>query len=166
MPSTKTWIWIIVGFIGTCLVGLMALAGASVYFVGKHVRVETLSPMNSLKSFETARARFKDQRPLLEVDALGHLQQTRPIADLPTSPTKPTEMAIMVWDENKEHLVHLYMPFWLLRFGHNHIDLGNGDRRFDFDRLNISIADLERVGPVLLIDARGSSGERVLIWTQ
>jgi len=93
-------------------------------------------------------------------------QQTRPIADLPTSPTKPTEMAIMVWDENKEHLVHLYMPFWLLRFGHNHIDLGNGDRRFDFDRLNISIADLERVGPVLLIDARGSSGERVLIWTQ
>ena len=37
---------------------------------------------------------------------------------------------------------------------------------FDFERMELDVNELERVGPVLLFEHRSNAGERVLIWTQ
>jgi hypothetical protein len=166
MPKAKTWIWIIVGFIGLCLLALVVIAGASVYFVRQHIKIESSSDTNSQKAFETARAAFKGQRPLLEMDNLNRPRQTRSLSSLPTSAVKPTNMVVMVWDQDKERLVQVSMPFWLLKLGRRKIDLANGDRGFDIERLNIDVGELERIGPMLVLDLRSASGERVLVWTQ
>jgi hypothetical protein len=167
MPKAKTWIWIIVGFVGLCFLALVAMAGASVYFVRQHIQVESSSDVKSQKAFDAARAAFKGQRPLLEMDSLNRPRQTRSLTDLPTSSVKPTEMVVMVWDQDKERLVHVSMPFWLLKMGRRKIDLSGAQRKdFDFERLNLDINELERIGPALVVDLKSSSGERVLVWTQ
>ena len=56
------------------------------------------------------------------------------------------------------------MPFWVLRLGRQKIDIAQG--AFDFQRMELDVPELERVGPVLLFDLRRSGGERVLVWTQ
>jgi hypothetical protein len=61
------------------------------------------------------------------------------------------------------------LPFWLLCLGRR----GSGGSlrfgssgRIQFERLNISVDDLERLGPALIIDYQTPHGERVLVWTQ
>jgi hypothetical protein len=46
------------------------------------------------------------------------------------------------------------------------VDLGIGPDSFDLRRLNLDFKDLERIGPVLLLDVHTQTGERVLIWTE
>jgi hypothetical protein len=37
---------------------------------------------------------------------------------------------------------------------------------FDFQRLNLDVDELERIGPALVFDFRNQDGVRVLLWTQ
>ena len=39
MATAKTWLWIILGFVGVCVLGMSVIAGAGVYFVSKHINV-------------------------------------------------------------------------------------------------------------------------------
>ena len=41
-----------------------------------------------------------------------------------------------------------------------------GSDGFDLDRLNLDVRELERVGPLVLVDHNLPRGERVLVWTQ
>jgi hypothetical protein len=41
MASGKTWVWIVVGALGVCLVALIVVAGAGVYFVTRHIEPST-----------------------------------------------------------------------------------------------------------------------------
>lgn len=167
MASKKTWIWIIVGVIGTCVLALFVLAGAGVYFVSHHISATRTTTSAALEAFDRARAPFKDDRPLLEIDDLDRARPMRPTSEIPTSSTRPEQMWILAWNPNEEppRIVKVSMPFWLLRFGRRKFDI-RGDRQFDFDQLHIDVNELERIGPALLLDYRRSSGERVMIWTQ
>ena len=91
---------------------------------------------------------------------------TRAIASLPTSTSKPEYLWILAYDpDNDGRIVKVNLPFWLLRFGKRSIKLDHG-QGFDLDRLDIDVHQLERVGPILLVDYRSTSGERVLVWTK
>jgi hypothetical protein len=164
MTTGKTWLWIILGFVGVCVLGMSVVAGAGIYFVSKHINVRATSSAGALKTFETARARFNSQQPLIELDAFEHAREVRRIADLPTSDVKPNDLHVLVWKASDNQLVNVSVPFWVLRLGRQKMDFAGPD--FDFDQLHINPADLERIGPALVLDYRRTSGERVLIWTQ
>jgi hypothetical protein len=51
-----------------------------------------------------------------------------------------------------------------LKTGGARIDF-NG-RRMDLDDLKLSVEDLERYGPTLIVDHTSEDGERVLVWSQ
>jgi hypothetical protein len=167
MASKKTWIWIIVGVIATCVLALFVLAGAGMYFVSRHISATRTTTADALDAFDRARAPFHDARPLLEIDDLDHTRAMQPTSDLPTSAMKPDQMWVLAWNPNEDppRIVKVSMPFWLLRFGHRKFDI-RGDQHFDFDQLHIDVNELERIGPALVLDYRRSSGERVMIWTQ
>ena len=57
------------------------------------------------------------------------------------------------------------LVFWMLRLGKQKMDFGD-QHGFNFDRLHLNVAELERIGPTLVLDYRPTSGGRVLIWTQ
>jgi hypothetical protein len=48
--------------------------------------------------------------------------------------------------------------------GNTRIDLGG--RRMDLEELKLTVEDLERFGPTLVLDQTNAGGDRVLIWSQ
>jgi hypothetical protein len=165
-PSRKTWIWIIVALAGGCVLVLFGLAGGGLYFVSHHIQAARSTSSDALQAFDDARGRFKGQPPLFEVDSFDQPRVARSITNLPTSPIKPQNLWVLAWNPDDDRLVRVSLPFWLLRIGKQKIDLFHGGNGFDFQRLNLDVNELERIGPALVIDYRTERGERVLIWTQ
>ena len=167
MASKKTWIWIIVGVIGTCVLVLLALAGAGVYFVSRHINAQRVTSAEATRTFEGTLATFKEQRPLIEIDRFERAHPVRPFTEIPSSSDKPENLWILAWDPDRDRLVKVSLPFWLLRLGRRKMDvMASGDRSFDLERLNLDVPELERIGPAVVLDYRSASGEHVLIWTR
>jgi hypothetical protein len=166
MATAKTWLWILLGFFGVCILGLLLVAGAGVYFVSHHIAVRQTTSPAALRTFDEARATFKTQTPILELDSFERPRQTRRIADLPTSPNRPSNLYVLAWNPTDGRMARVTLPFWLLRLGRRKIDFMDSRQGFNFERLNLDIPELERIGPMLVLDFRSSNGERVLIWTQ
>jgi hypothetical protein len=166
MATRKTWLWIALGILGICVLGMLAVAGAGVYFVSHHIAVQQTTSSDALRTFDMTRARFSTQSPLIELDALEHPREGRRLVDLPTSPNTPTSLYVLAWNPEDGRLARVTIPFWLLKLGRRKIDFLDSNQGFNFERLNLEVPELERVGPALVLDHRTPSGERVLIWTQ
>jgi hypothetical protein len=166
MTPLRKWLWIAVIFFSLCVVALMAVAGAGVYFVASHIDLESSTTTDASRSFDTVKAAFKEQKPLFEIDSQERAKAARPLAEIPTATVKPRHLWIQAWDPDEERLVKISVPFWLLRLGKRKVDLMHDGDGFDLDRLNIDVRELERIGPAIVIDFRSPSGERVLLWTQ
>ena len=166
MASTKTWIVAIAGFLGICVLILFAIAGTGVYFVSQHIESKRTSSAAALHEFDAARETLKGKTPLLELDRLGRPRQIKRTESMPTSPVRPTDMVILAWNPDRGHVVRVSLPFWLLHIGRRKIDILDNSNSFDIDRLNIDIAELERIGPAFVLDYVTPSGERVLVWTK
>jgi hypothetical protein len=165
MASRKTWIWIIVGVFGTCVLLLIAIAGAGIYFVTSHISTREATSNDAFQTFDTARARFKDQKPLLEIDDRDRPKLTKELSKFPTASVRPEELCVLAWDPEDQRVVQVSLPFWLLKLGRRKVDV-TGHRGFDFDRLNIDVYELERIGPALILDMQSPGGQRVLVWTK
>jgi hypothetical protein len=166
MATVKTWLKIALVIVGVGMLGMCAIAGAGIYFVSKHVNTTRVSSSSAIKQFDDALVRFKDQKPLIEIDSAERVRRTRDIADLPTAATRATNFIVKAWDPDEGRIVNLTIPIWILAMGRRKVDLGMGADSFDLRRLNLDFKDLERIGPVLLIDVHTRTGERVLIWTE
>jgi hypothetical protein len=164
--KVKPWVWVVLGLIVTCVVAVVAIAGAGFYFFTRHIETRTVSPATASREFEEVKARFVGQKPLVELDRHGDFVRSNP--DRPTSRNGrvPEELYVMAFDPDDGRVVRLKIPFWLLRLktGGGSIDF-NG-RRMDLEDLKLSVADLERFGPTLIVDHSGIDGKRVLVWSQ
>jgi hypothetical protein len=166
MAKTKTWVWVILGFLGVCVLVLCAVAGMGVYFVSQHIDAKRVSTDDAIHKFEAARWDLRDKRPLLELDRFGHPREIQRTEHMPTSTVKPTDMVILAWNPERGRLVTVSVPFWLLHFGRRRVDLFSNGDSFDVDRLNIDVNELERIGPAFVLDYVTMNGERVMIWTR
>lgn len=166
MATKRTWLWILLAVFGVGVLCMLALAGAGVYFVSNHVHTGQSTSVDAFRSFDEAKAAFKDQKPIFELDVREQPRIARSLADMPTSKDKPEMLWILAWDPDQERLVRVSVPFWVLRLGKRKIDIFNGDRGFTLERLQLDTEELQRVGPQLLFDYRTPAGERVLVWTQ
>jgi hypothetical protein len=166
MASKRTWIWVGVAVAGTGVLALMAVAGAGVYFVSTHVRSSGSTPAEALQSFSAVAVSFEGQRPLYELDARQKPHLTTPLASRPSSPTKATDLLVQVWDPDEQRLIHVSIPFWLLRFGDQKMRVLRDEAGFDFRELPLDVSELGRIGPALVFDYRNQDGMRVLLWTK
>jgi hypothetical protein len=161
-----TWVWVVVGIVVVCGLGLVAIAGMGIYLVARQVDTETASPAAAERTFEQERSRFKDQRPLIELDEDDNVKTTNMDAPLPSGNVPKLEsLAVLAWDADEERLVRVDIPFWLLRLKSDPLDILS-ETGFHGRRIRITVADIERMGPRLLIDHRGRRGDRVLVWTR
>ena len=170
MAIRKTWVWIIVITGGLCIVAMLAIAAAGVMFVSNHIEAKTSTPSDAFRKFDAVKAGFKEQRPLFELDQHERPRMTRPLSDLPSGSTRPRDLYILAWDPDSHtgdgRLVTVSLPFWILKLGRRKVDVLNNGSGFDLERLDLDIDQLERVGPMLVVDHQTSQGERVLVWTQ
>ena len=178
MAKARTWIIGILAFLGICVVALLIFAGVTTMWVMRHISTAPASATSAVKTFDEERARFGTEQPLLKLDDLDRLDRmdrmdrmdraaelTKRLAALPPAATPATDLAILVWDPTDERTVRISLPFWVLKLGRRKIDIGNSGG-FDFERLNIDVDQLEKIGPRLLVDVQRPGGERVLVWTK
>ncbi|MEO7189805.1 MAG: hypothetical protein ABI051_01965 [Vicinamibacterales bacterium] len=166
MASRRTWVWVVVGVLGTGLVTVIAVAGAGVYFVRSHVQSQSSTHADAITAFEQITSTFRGQKPLFELDETDQPRATRALADLPTASTTSRDLMVLSWDSDAQRLVKLALPLWVVRVGKHKMQFARDHRHLDLDRLNAELNEIERIGPALLMDVRDVDGTRVLVWTQ
>ena len=74
----------------------------------------------------------------------------------------------MAYDKHARKLVRVSIPFWLLRMAPSrHVSfLNDSGIDFDSDRVHLTLEDLERRGPGLILDQADRRGSQVLVWTE
>jgi hypothetical protein len=162
--KVKTWVWVVVGIVVFGVLGVIAMAAAGLWFVKSHVNIQSTTTAVASADFQTVRARFPNQKPLIELDEHGNFMQAN--TDRPAGTQRPQTLNIMAFDSHDEKVVRLDLPFWLLRLKGrgSRFDVGGG--RVDLAKLRLTVEDLERYGPILILDQKDTDGSRVLIWSQ
>ncbi len=166
--KTKTWVVFLVGAIVVLGVLVVALVGGSAYFVARHVRAQLVSTGAADAQFATARDRFAGQMALIELrkddDPIVH----RSAEDAHAEPIQIVR--VMVYSPDSGKLVNISLPMWLLRMapGNRFSMSDNMDDKLDFGshRVHLTLEDVERHGPGLILDETDRRGTRVLVWAE
>jgi hypothetical protein len=162
----KTWIWVIVGVAAVGTLCVIAMAAAGIYYFTQNIEAKKASPAAAAAEFESVRSRFQGQKALIELDERGHFLRSHTDRPPPKNTRAPEALYVLAFDPDDEGLVKVTVPFWLLRLKmkHTRVDLGGG--RVDLEDLKLTVEDLERFGPTLILDQTNSGGDRVLVWSQ
>jgi hypothetical protein len=163
MPAAKRTWRAVVG-VAAIIVGAIAvlLVGGGAYIIYNHTAAQFVDAAAADAQFDAERARFAGQQPLIELRGVDvpvvHRQPSAPRREV-------TALHVLSYDTRTRKLVRAEIPGWLLRFvsAHGSIRLANLEM-FDDERDRITLEDLERHGPGLIVDAQGRS--RVLVWSE
>jgi hypothetical protein len=118
------------------------------------------------REFEAIKAAFPGQVPLIELDRNGAVRRAHTDRPPAAGATAPRHLHVLAFDRNEGRIVQFRVPFWMLRMkaGNATIDL-NGNR-MDLEDLRLSVEDLERHGPSVIVDHLAPDGDRILVWSK
>jgi hypothetical protein len=168
MRSRRTsLLWVV-----TCVsVAGLVLAGAGFWFYVTHHESVPASAQLAAAEFARLRARFPDRRPLIDMsrregaESPGGLESSAPLHSFHT----------VVFDtRGGERIVHMTAPYW---FGRLFVDRSGQFRRlgkltflddteFDPEAIRLSLRQLERQGPGLIVYVRHESGGQFIAWVE
>ena len=156
----KTWVIVLVAVIlVTGLAAIITVAG-SAYWISRHVSAESSSTESAEAEFSRERARFAGQQPLVEISGDSDNPTVRKVS----APSEAVERVALqtlharVYDPDEGRIVRVDVPFWMIRFG-------KSISFFVPETGSISLEDLERHGPGLIVSGKGDDGQQILVWT-
>jgi hypothetical protein len=159
--AVKRWVWVVGGIFVTLILICLAVVGAGFYLVSQHLDAKAVTPAEAEAEFEAVRARFKDQAPMIEINHdkvyTGRLIERAGTYKGPM----PTTVHVLAWERGEPKRVQLSIPLWLL---HMKGKMKVQGPEMGLDHLEISVDDIERAGPGLLIDHTDGRA-RLLVWT-
>jgi hypothetical protein len=162
----KTWVWVVLGIAAVCVLFVIAMAGFGIYYFTQNIQTTKATPAMARQEFDAVRARFQGQAPLIELDADGNVLRSNTDREPPAGVRPPETLHVMAFDPDDGGLVNVTVPFWLLRLKVNDATVNFGGNHMTLEDLKLTVADLERFGPVLVLDQTNSGGDRVLVWSQ
>ncbi len=167
--SRRTWVSVLIAAV--IIVGILAATaiGGTAFFFYRHIQSEPVESATAAQQFAAARARFADQKPLIEMRRGDEPVLHREFITN-ASASKPLEtLRVLAYDPDSGKLVRVAIPMWLLRLapgGRRMSFLNDNGIDFDSDRVRLTLDDLERRGPGLLLDHADRHGSLVLVWTE
>jgi hypothetical protein len=171
MSHNKLPTWVSILIAGVIVVGILAVSvvGGAAYFIYRHVNTTFTATETAESEFTRARARFAGQQPLIELrrddEPLIHREM---VAEAPPTAYKLEALRVLAYDRHAGKLVRVSIPFWLLRLAPSKHFSVLDDNGFDLDsdHVRLTIEDIERRGPGLIMDAKDRRGSHVLVWTE
>src|SRR5438128_1694849 len=118
MASTKrTWVWIILGIVGTLFLFFIAVIGTAVYMFRTHVTNEVVAAAAAEQTFNQQREKFKGQQPLVELFANELDDENATVHRPPASASraKINTLRVLIHDRVDNHLIHVDIPGWVVR---------------------------------------------------
>jgi hypothetical protein len=156
----RTWVKATVGGFALLAVGLLALAGTGAYFVLRNLERQQTAEAESVKAIEAVKARFVGRTPLLEIidPRRADIRINRP-AEASSSPVDTVH--VINWKSDTGELTRAELPLWLMRFSSINIlsQLGIAP-----DRFRLTVSDVERYGPGIIVDYGTPGSFRTLVW--
>ena len=167
--NRRTWVSVLIA--GIIIVGILAVAavGGTAYFFYRHIHTQFTPPENADAEFAQTRARFAGQQALIEIrhdeEPILH-RELVPKAGVAAKPL--VSLRVLAYDTRARKLVHVSIPFWLLRMAPSKrmSFLNDNGIDFDSDRVHLTLEDLERRGAGLVLDQADRRGSQVLVWTE
>ena len=162
----KTWIWIVVTIVVIGILGVVAMAGVGFYLFSQHFDTKVVSREDAWQEFQRIKTEFAATKPLIELDERGRFLRAN--TDRPTNRDvrTPDQLNVLAFDPDDERMVKVSSPFWLLRLKKHGATVDFNGGRLDLEDLKLTVEDLERFGPTLILDHQSTRGERVLVWSQ
>jgi hypothetical protein len=150
---------------------LVAAATGGAFLFLPHHESEKASPQLAEATFERLRARFGDERPLLDMRA------RRPASDPGGSRTRAAlhSLHTVIFDtRGGERIVRITVPYRFARLFARHRGgfrwLGEltslDDTEFDPEPIQLGLDEVERHGPGLIVDYRHASGGQFIAWAE
>lgn len=112
--------------------------------------------------FARIRQQFGDVQPILDVRDGDPVLVRKP--DRSAAVVGLTTMHVLHWNPEEENFTRIDVPFWLMRLKSGPIEIGG--RTGYRGELDLTVEDLERFGPTIVLDHTGRDGERTLVWTE
>lgn len=166
--NKRTWVSIVIAAV--IIVGILAVSavGGAAYFIYRHVHTQFTPMENAEEQFAAARARFAGQQPLIEIRKNDEALLHREVIPKTMPATKLDTLRVLAYDTHAGKMVNVSIPMWLLRIAPSNkfSFLNDNGIDFDSDRVHITLDDLERRGPGLLLDQADRRGSQVLVWTE
>ena len=167
--ARRTWVSVLIASV--IIVGVLAIAvvGGTAYFFYRHINASFTPPENADTEFAQARARFAGQKPLIEIRKDDEPILHREGTTRHDSSRQLVSLRVLAYDNRARKLVRVTIPFWLLRLapsGKKVSFLNDNGIDFDTDRVHLTLEDLERRGPGLVLDQADRRGSQVLVWTE
>ena len=162
----KPWVWVVLGIAAVCILFVIAMAGAGIYYFTQHIDAAQVTPAAAAVEFDAVRTRFQGRKPLIEIDAHGRFLRSNTDREPPPDARPPDTLHVMAFDPDDGGLVKVTIPFWLLRLKVNDATVNFGGNSMNLEDLKLTVDDLERFGPSLVVDQSNEGGDRVLAWTQ
>ena len=153
--------------IGAAMAVIALITGAVFFFQHRHI--ERVSPQIADAEFQRLRAQFADQRPLL------NMYEPRCVSDVagPQAGAPLRSFNTIIFDtRGGDRIVRIRVPYRFARlFGRGGFRwLGEltflDDTEFDPEPIQLSLAQVERHGPGLVVDYRHSSGGQFIAWVE
>ena len=162
----KTWVWVVVAVAVVGVLSLVAFAGMAAYFVSRHIETSEATPSDAAREFEAVKAGFAGQKPLIELDSHGRFLKAH--TNRPSAPDArpPEQLHLIAFDPPKGRIVRFSLPFWILRMKASGATIDLNGNRMNLEDLRLTVEDLERYGPTLIVDHTAPDGERVLVWSK
>ena len=164
--KVKTWVWVLIGIAAVGILFVVGGAAAGVYFVSRNIDASTVTEATAASEFNAIRTRFAAQRPLIELDERGNFLRSNTDRPAPAQARRPETLHIMAFDPDDGGLVKMRVPFWLLRLKVNDTTINFSGNRMNLEDLKLTVEDLERFGPALVLDQRNNGGDRILVWSE
>lgn len=156
----RTWVKITLCVVALFVTAFLALAGTGAYFVLRHLDTRTATEAETIREVEAIRARFAGRAPLVEVSS-GRMDDIR-INRAQSPDGRPvTTIHVISWKSADSEMVRTEVPLWLMRFSTVNLlsQLGVGP-----ERLRLTVEDVERYGPGIVLDYGAPAADRVLVW--
>lgn len=153
----------------TAVIGVLAflaIVGVSLgaWFFASAFEQETADEPAAAASFEGIRQRFAGSEPVLDVvEHEKAVLRRQPPAE--PSTRRLERLQVMAWDPDDQGLSRVTLPFWLLRLKRGPIEMSS-KVMVNQHQIDLTVEQVERYGPTLLLDHQAKGGDRLLIWTE
>ena len=156
----RTWVKATIGGVAAIVVAMAALGGTAAYFVFRHMEKSTGGEAEAIQAIDAVKARFPPRPALVEiVDPINaDIRINRP-SDASRTPISTVH--IVNWKSETGELVRADVPLWLMQFSTVNIasQLGIAPEKF-----RLTVRDIERYGPGIVVDYASQGAFRVLVW--
>ena len=156
----RTWVKATLGGVALIAVALVALGATGAYFVFRHMEKRAGSESEAVKAIDTVKARFGPRPPLVEIidPQRAEIRINRPVE---ASASRVDTIHVINWKSDTAELSRADFPLWLMRFSTVNIasQLGIAPENF-----RLTVSDVERYGPGILVDYGSQGAFRLLVW--